>query len=188
MAHNGTISAPAMLAEVLGHLGGIWPSRIALGGVSLGDCWRHPAMVTDDATSHLVPLHKLAQWLTYSLVEPLQAFGIAVEGLDGLTGLAEYRNGGLLIDMGVLALREEGGAAREYDVGSELIVEWRALTVALLDRLVERVRIRLNVDAVAFPLAKMLEGGTWAAGRAVARERRPDGSSPIAFLSDGSVF
>ena len=70
-----------------------------------------PAMVTDDATSGLVPLHKLSQWLAYSLIEPLQAAGIAVTDIDGLTGLAEYRNGGLFVDTGVLALRDPGAGA-----------------------------------------------------------------------------
>ena len=54
----------------------------------------------------LVPLHKLSQWLAYSLIEPLQWAGIEVTDIDGLTGLAEYRNGGLFIDTGVLTLRD----------------------------------------------------------------------------------
>jgi hypothetical protein len=47
-----------------------------------------------DASDGLVPLHKLSQWLSYSLIEPLQEAGIEVVEIDGLTGLAEYRNGG----------------------------------------------------------------------------------------------
>ncbi len=124
--------------------GPIWPSRLTLGGVPLGDCWRHPAIVTDDATNGLVPLHKLSQWLTYSLIEPLQQAGLAVTDIDGLTGLAEYRNGGLFVDTGVLALSDPLAAAREHDVASELVVEWRALTVALLDRLALAVRAKLE--------------------------------------------
>ena len=69
-----------------------------LGGVPLGDCWRHPSLEIADATSELMPLHKLSQWLAYSLVEPLEASGLNVVDIDGLAGLAEYRNGGLLID------------------------------------------------------------------------------------------
>ena len=38
------------------------------------------------------------------------------------------------------------------------------------------------------PLAKILEGGTWAAGRAMAFARRPDGSPPVRIISDGTVF
>ncbi|MEI9806294.1 MAG: URC4/urg3 family protein [Pseudolabrys sp.] len=187
-AGDGAIAAPTILAELLLQLGPIWPSRIALGGVPLGDCWRHPAMTTSDATSELVPLHKLSQWLSYSLIEPLQQAGFTVTDIDGLTGLAEYRNGGLFVDAGVLILRDSDQAARHHDVGSPLVVEWRALTVALLDRLAGTIRKKLNMDAVALPLAKILEGGTWAAGRAIARERRPDGAPPILVASDGTVF
>jgi hypothetical protein len=188
LAKGGAIAAPVILAEVLHHLGPIWPSRLTLAGVPLGDCWHHPAMTTDDATSGLVPLHKLSQWLTYSLIEPLQAAGMEVTDIDGLTGLAEYRNGGLFIDAGVLDLREPGAAAREHKVGSALVVEWRALTVALLDGLADGVRRRLGKDAVSFPLARVLQGGTWAAGRAMARERRADGAPPLRIVSDGTVF
>ena len=182
------LPAPAILSELLQQLGPIWPSRLTLGGIALGDCWTHPMLTTADATSGLVPLHKLSQWLAYSLIEPLQVAGIGVTDIDGLTGLAEYRNGGLFVDTGVLAFRESDAAPREHEVGSSLVVEWRALTVALLDRLADRLRQRLGVDATALPLAKILEGGTWAAGRLLARERRADASPPVKVISDGTVF
>lgn len=188
LAKSRCVAAPVILAELLRQLGPIWPSRIELGGVLLGDCWRHPALATDDATTGLVPLHKLSQWLAYSLIEPLQAAGIEVTDIDGLTGLAEYRNGGLLIDTGVLQLRNPNDAEAEHDVASALVVEWRALTVALLDRLAAMVRKRLGRDAASFPLAKVLQGGTWAAGREIARALRADGSPPIKVVSDGTVF
>ena len=188
LADDGMIPAPRILSEVLHRLGPIWPSRLTLGGVALGDCWRHPSLATTDATSELMPLHKLSQWLTYSLIEPLQRAGFTVTDLDGLTGLAEYRNGGLFVDAGVLVLRDPNEAAREHDIGAPLIVEWRALTVALLDRLASAVRAKLNTDAATLPLAKILEGGTWAAGRAIAQKRRADGSAPIKVISDGTVF
>jgi hypothetical protein len=60
--------------------------------------------------------------------------------------------------------------------------------VALLDRLAEIVRARLNMDRESLPLAKILQGGTWAAGRAIARQLRPDGSPPLKIISDGTVF
>ena len=187
-ADGNRLAAPRVLAEVLRHLGPIWPSRLELAGVPLGDCWHYPALTTADATSGLVPLHKLSQWLTYSLIEPLQAAGLAVVDINGLTGLAEYRNGGLLIDAGVLCLRNPADAGTAHAVGSPLVVEWRALTVALLDQLAERVRRRLNQDAAALPLAKILEGGTWAAGRQLAASLRPDAAPPLSVLSDGTVF
>jgi hypothetical protein len=187
-AGHASVAAPAVLAAVLRHLGPVWPSRLELDGTPLGDCWRHPALTTDDTTSGLMPLHKLSQWLTYSLLEPLQWAGLAVTGVDGLTGLAEYRNGGLFIDTGVLTLRDPAAAAQPHEVGSTLVVEWRALTVALLDRLAHVVRQRLEMDAETLPLAKVLQGGTWAAGRQIARALRPDGAPPLTIVSDGTVF
>ncbi len=187
-AEGDAIAAPSILREVLLQLGPIWPSRLSLAGVSLGDCWKHPAVKTDDATSGFVPLHKLSQWLTYSLIEPLQRAGLEVNDIDGLTGLAEYRNGGLFVDLGVLALCDAADAERSHEVGSSLVVEWRSLTVALLDQLAEKVRARLHRDAASLPLASLLEGGSWAAGRAAAYARRADGSPPIKVISDGTVF
>ena len=126
LARSNTLPAPAILHELLIHLAPIWPERLSLGGVALGDCWRHPAIKSDDATDGLVPLHKLSQWLSYSLIEPLERAGTAVAEIDGLTGLAEYRNGGLFIDMGVLSLRDPTQATRALRSKSELVVEWRA--------------------------------------------------------------
>nr|GAJ31009.1 hypothetical protein C1002.18 in chromosome I [Bradyrhizobium sp. DOA9] len=187
-ASGGAIAAPAILSAVLNQLGPIWPSRLKLAGVPLGDCWRHPAIKADDGTAGLVPLHKLSQWLSYSLIEPLQRAGIKVTDIDGLTGLAEYRNGGLFVDHEVLRLRDAADAARAHAVDSLLVVEWRALTVALLDRLAERIRAKLGRTLETLPLASILEGGTWAAGRAIAFARRPDGSPPLKVISDGTVF
>jgi uncharacterized protein DUF1688 len=187
-ANNRQLPAPTILSELLQQLGPIWPSRLTLGGIALGDCWKHPALTTNDATSGLMPLHKLSQWLAYSLIEPLQTAGIRVTDIDGLTGLAEYRNGGLFIDAGVLAFRDAEDASREHEVASALVVEWRALTVALLDRVADGIRQRLGLDATSLPLAKVLEGGTWAAGRRLARERRTDASPPVKVISDGTVF
>ena len=188
LACDDKLAAPTILSELLQQLGPIWPSRLTLGGIALGDCWQHPALITADATSGLMPLHKLSQWLAYSLIEPLQTAGIAVTDIDGLTGLAEYRNGGLFVDTGVLAFRDAEDAVRAHEVGSELVVEWRALTVALLDVLAERLRRRLECDASALPLAKILQGGTWAAGRSAAAARRADASPPVKVISDGTVF
>lgn len=187
-AINGAIAAPDILSAVLSQLGPIWPSRLDLAGIPLGDCWYHPAIKAVDATASLVPLHKLSQWLSYSLIEPLQRAGFSVTDIDGLTGLAEYRNGGLFVDLGVLTLRDAADAGRAHAVDSLLVVEWRALTVALLDRLAERIRARLGCGPDELPLASLLEGGTWAAGRAAAFERRSDGAPPIKVISDGTVF
>ncbi|MCH8154099.1 MAG: DUF1688 family protein, partial [Proteobacteria bacterium] len=187
-AHDGAVTAATILAAVLDGLGPIWPGRIELGGVNLGDVWRHPAVRTRDLTDGLVPFHKLSQWLAYSLIEPLEDAGIAVTGVDQLTGLPEYRNGGLFVDTGVLEPKHDAVLTETHEVGSEVVVEWRALTVALLDALAPLVRARLGKTEAELPLAKLLEGGTWSAGRRIARDRRPGGGPPITVASDGTVF
>ena len=176
--------AAEILRLLLQAVGAIWPGRISREGVPLGDCGRHPAVPGDG----LVPFHKLSQWLAYSLVEPLQDAGLQVTELEGLTGLAEYRNGGLFLDCGVIEPRDPRLLQSPLDALSEPVVEWRALTVSLLDRLGVQVRERLGRSAREFPLARMLEGGSWAAGREIAAERRLDGSPPITVISDGTLF
>lgn len=187
-ANRMTVYLRDALHAVLHALGVIWPGRITMDGIELGDVWRHPALMRSDATHGLVPFHKLSQWLTYSLVEPMLEAGVEVAGIDALTGLAEYRNGGLFVDLDVLALRDPGAADFPLAADSEIVVEWRALTVALLDRLAPLVWERLGLADAPPPLVKMLEGGTWSAGRRIAAERRPGGGPPIEVVSDGTVF
>jgi hypothetical protein len=106
----------------------------------------------------------------------------------GLTGLPEYRNGGLFIDGGVIVPRSPSVLERTHKPEDEVIVEWRALTVVLLDELAVLVRQQLGRDEATLPLACVLEGGTWAAGRALAAELRPGGAPPLKVDSDGTVF
>lgn len=184
---QGRLPAERILPSVLEALGSIWPPRTERFGVQLGDVWPHAAAGGDDETAGLVPLHKLSQWLSYSLIYPLGVAGIEVIDADALTGLAEYRNGGLFIDTGVIALRDPAVAAQSHAASSTLCVEWRALTVALLDRLAIELRRDLGLDAARLPLGKVLEGGTWAAGRKLAADRR-GGAPPFTIQSDGTLF
>lgn len=172
LAGGGKVEAEAILRAVLVHLGSIWPQP---------DLWEHPVL-------GLVPFHKLSQWLSYSLVEPIEEAGVPVVELDRLTGLPEYRNGGLLVDAGALRPKQRALLTETFAPGDEPIVEWRALTVALLDRIAGHVRLHLGLDARRLPLAKVLEAGTWFAGRRLAAERRPGGGPPISVNSDGTVF
>lgn len=188
------VAAAVLLRETLQLLGPIWRSGTVVMGVPAGDVWPHRFAGGDDGrggsdpvTRGWVPFHKLTQWLVYSLLEPLQWTGIDVTGLDALTGLPEYRNGGLLIDTGVLVPRSDSAFERVWKPGDEFIVEWRALTVTLLDELAARVRAELGVDAARLPLARLLEGGTWACGRELAAELR-DGAPPLRIDSDGTLF
>jgi hypothetical protein len=181
------VTAHDILSQLLASLSGIWLAANSIGHEALGDCWRHDAVPGPGLTRGWVPFHKLSQWLTYSLLEPFEWAGVHVEDVDALTGLPEYRNGGLLLDTGVFRLHEPDWAARTWKVSDELVVEWRALTVAMLDELAPLVRTRLGVDAGQMPLACVLEGGSWAAGRATAQRLR-DGSPPLSVVSDGTVF
>ncbi|HWU86670.1 MAG TPA: DUF1688 family protein, partial [Kofleriaceae bacterium] len=185
---EATIPAPALLGALLEGLAPIWPGRIELGGTNLGDVWRHPAARGVGPSAGLVPFHKLSQWLAYSLFEPLERAGLSIGEPGALTGLPEYRNGGLLVDLGVLVPRHPRVRGAVHAPGDEVIVEWRALTVALLDRVAEKVQHALRKTPAELPLARVLEGGTWAAGRAVAARLRPGGGPPICIDSDGTVF
>jgi hypothetical protein len=180
-AEDGKLRAHAVLDAVLRALGPIWPGREKLDGKPLGDVWKHPRF-------GLVPFHKLSQWLSYSLFEPLEAAGVTITDIDELTGLPEYRNGGLFLDAGVLELVEPRERELTHEVSSELVIEWRALTVALLDRLADVVREKLGLSAAELPLARILEGGSWRAGRALASELRDGGGPPLEIASDGTVF
>jgi hypothetical protein len=183
------VAAGRILRTLLDAFSAIWPSGQHLpDGTPLGDVWRHPAAGGDGASAGWVPFHKLSQWLSYSLIEPFEWAGVHVGGLDELTALPEYRNGGLLLDSGAVVPRDAQFALVPRAPGDEWVVEWRALTVALLDALAPLVREALHLNAEQMPLACMLEGGTWAAGRQIAQERRGNGSPPVRIESDGTVF
>ena len=201
---NKVVSAASILSVVLEGLGPIWLTESKLGGVSLGDVWQHKnaggervesgqggaqgeGTGLNPESAGWVPFHKLSQWMTYSLLEPFERAGITVTGLDQLTGLPEYRNGGLLIDEGVLQVKSPAMLELTYEVGDAFIISWRALTVALLDHLAVEVRALRGLTAEQLPLACVLEGGSWAAGRQTAQELR-GGLPPVQVNSDGTVF
>ncbi len=228
-APGGAVTATAVLGAILDGFAPIWPHGARIAGQPLGDCWPHPALgpramtaprpqtgpetgpeTGRDAASApaaepgldagLVPFHKLSQWLAYSLLEPFEWVGRPIVDVEALTGLPEYRNGGLLIDGGLLVPRPALVAAGPLAVDAEPVIEWRALTVAWLDELAVAVRRQLapgatatatassgNESAARLPLAAILEGGTWACGRRLAARLR-DGSPPLPIVSDGTVF
>ncbi|RZM83043.1 DUF1688 family protein [Leptolyngbya iicbica LK] len=187
--YGNTLDAGNLLTEVLISFGDIWPGRVAIADTNLGDVWPHPALSNTGPGTNLVPFHKLSQWLTYSLVEPLQSAGLTVTNLNTLTGLAEYRNGGLCLDLGLLVPKHDAVTREAHLPSSPVVVEWRALTVVMLDAIGDRVRHQLGKSAEELPLIKVLEGGTWAAGRRIAKHLRSDsGAPPITIQSDGTVF
>jgi hypothetical protein len=183
---DNQIEAEDILRAVLDGLGPIWPGRISLGETNMGDVWRHE--LVGSGIDGLIPFHKLSQWLTYSLIEPIAESGVEVVGVENLTGLAEYRNGGLLLDKQLITLKDEINYKKKHKPDSEVIIEWRALTIHLLDKIGSAVQKKLQKTPQEFPLAKVLEGGTWWAGRFAAMALREDGSPPLKLDSDGTVF
>lgn len=181
--YGKSFTGPQLLRAVLDGLGEIWPGRIKVSGVNLGDIWAY-----NKVPGGLAAFHKLSQWMTYSLVEPLLEAGFQITDADKLTGLAEYRNGGLLLDLGLITLNDKSLVEANHRPDSELIIEWRGLTIAILDRIGEAVQKKLGKSSSEFPLAKVLEGGTWWAGRKAAKARRSDCSPPLKIESDGTVF
>lgn len=182
LSPTGKVRADQLLSLLLHTLGHVWPGRHELGGQPLGDCWPHP-----DAPNGWLPFHQFAQSLICSLLEPLEDAGLTVSGLDELTGLPDCRNGGLLLDLGLLQARDRAFHTTRWAVGAEPIVEWRALTVAILDHLAEAVRSELALTPAQLPLVRLLEGGSWAAGRQIAQAKRPGGSPPLHLDSDGTA-
>ena len=179
-----SVSIDLLWEVVMKGLSGVWPpTRTSLDGAFLGDVWPSQSMkrisaeflpvearLGSEFADSLVPFHKLSQWLTYSLMEPLSLLQIVFEGADKMTGLAEYRNGGLFVDHGVIQLKQStldrltadqwtAGGIPRFAVHDEAVVEWRALTVALLDRVAELVRKQLGLTAKQLSLAKVLEAG-----------------------------
>ncbi|KAI8391759.1 uncharacterized protein BYT42DRAFT_557995 [Radiomyces spectabilis] len=183
------------LWEVVMGLAAMWPGRLAINGVQLGDVWPCDCLKDQGNFENLVPFHKLSQWLTYSLVEALETtLGITVEGTEKLTGLPEYRNGGILIDHGLMVLKPadvkrgtvEGEPVPVFEGSDPAIVEWRALTVIYMDIIRKELEIKLGRPLA---LAQVLQGGTWSAGRDIAAKLRPDTAGPpINLKSDGTIF
>ena len=136
-----------------------------------------------DPLGKILPFHKLTQWLCYSLMVPMtKLLHFHFAGVELLTGLPEYRNGGLLVDTGLLTLKpddaQRGLQQYQYNAMKEgqpnvevvplfaadddVVVEWRALTVGFLDELLTEVNGLLGLMGKdKLSLAQMLEAGTW---------------------------
>lgn len=182
-----------------------WPkNRTTIAGTPIGDAWplrilqQKAGTTNPDNPEGIHPFHKLTQWLTYSLMVPFQrVLGKKWDNADSLTALPEYRNGGLFVDLGVITLKPKtlargleasGCALPQFEAGDDAIVEWRALTLILIDKLYAKIQARFGAG-VHLSMAQLLEAGTWKSGRAIAAQKRPQTkSSPILIKSDGTVF
>ncbi|KFY20463.1 hypothetical protein V491_03696 [Pseudogymnoascus sp. VKM F-3775] len=209
------VPLPTLWHVLMDGLGPIWPaSRTVVDGVSLGDAWPLSSMPRESNSAEwetIVPFHKLTQWLCYSLMQPMSVLmHIHFAGAELMTGLPEYRNGGLFIDTGVLTLKPEqmkrglerfsseadrnGQKCMEvvpmFEASDDVVVEWRAVTVGFLDMLLAKVNTELGLSGEeALSLPQMLEAGSWKGGREIAEVTRPNTKEPpIMIISDGTVF
>jgi hypothetical protein len=185
---GGLASVLDLFAGLQRIIGPIWSGRLELGGVNLGDTWAHPKAGGARASAGLVPFHKLIQWMCYSLLEPMEDAGIRLTDTSVLTPLAEYRNGGLVLDLGLIEPKHSRVLGNEHRPGDEIVVEWRALTIPLIIAIAENLQRHFVLGPDRLPLAAVLEGGTWWAGRKIAAEKRPGGPPPLRVVSDGTVF
>lgn len=199
-AQDGKIEIDSLWEVVSRGFGSIWPPAGAkLKGVSLGDAWTLPF----PGKEFIVPFHKLSQWLTYSLMVPVEKLSkYKFVNAQKMTGLPEYRNGGVFVDLGILKLKDNvklAGLNRPeadkeqgipaYNVYEPVIVEWRALTICLLDLLAADLRSKLGASEDELSLPMVLEAGTWKAGRELSAKLRPSTKNPpISIISDGTVF
>ncbi|KAF3479454.1 uncharacterized protein GIQ15_06430 [Arthroderma uncinatum] len=222
LSHSSTLASsvpiipvPTLWGVLMDGLSPIWPqSRTQIDGVSIGDAWpckAMPASPPAEPWENIVPFHKLTQWLCYSIMTPMtKILNIRFSGRELLTGLPEYRNGGLLIDMGLLTLKQDdtdrGLEAYKtnamikgqpnvevvplFSPDDDVIVEWRALTVGFLDQLLVEVNRLLDLkEGQQLSLPQMLEAGSWKGGREIAEVSRPNTKQPpIMIISDGTVF
>ena len=190
------IPLPTLWTVLVDGLAPVWPStRTTIAGTSLGDAWSCTSMPQSPPAQTwetIVPFHKLTQWLAYSLMTPMsKLMKIHFAGTELLTGLPEYRNGGLLVDTGLLTLKPKDMArgleafknnaklkgqpnvevVPLFATDDDVIVEWRAVTVGFLDELLEEVNQLLGLGGSdALNLAQMLEAGTWKASCGFATE------------------
>lgn len=227
------VPLPVLWNVLMDGLVSIWPtSRTTINGVPLGDAWPcqslpQPAASPTTSTfspfpqsgpastapwESILPFHKLTQWLCYSLMQPMQSLlRIHFAGTELLTGLPEYRNGGLFIDLGVLTLKKEdmerglhnysehfrvSGAkgvevAPMFQPSDDVVVEWRGVTVGFLDMLCTEVNkaLRSELNGNELSLPQLLEAGSWKGGREIAEVSRPNTKEPpILIDTDGTVF
>lgn len=180
------VSIPILWEILMDGLAPVWPSKTSLAGTSLGDAWpcsSMPASPPAKTWETIVPFHNLTQWLAYTLMTPMsKLLNIQFAGAELLTGLPDYRNGGLLIDTGLLTLKPTdmarglqhykenamvtGQPGMEvvplFAADDDVIVEWRAVTVGFLDDLLVEVNRMLGLTKEdGLTLSQMLEAGTW---------------------------
>lgn len=131
-------------------------STVRIGGRLAGDVWRHPLAWAEDRSRELVPFHTLLLALTLDLVEPLQEAGRPLVDLDQLPIPATRALAGDVLRLGLVRSRHAAVGRLRHPPGSDIVVELRALAVALADRLVDRLRAELDRNVRDLPVVRLI--------------------------------
>ena len=183
---DGAVSATRLLDNLLEALAPVWEGGAQSDDIMLGDSFRHSALPGDEV-DQVVPFHLAAQEMVYSMLEPFAWAGVEVDGLESLTGPSDETHAALFIKAGVMEIRE-ADKALTLEEAQDQMVEIRAVTGALIDRLAELLRKELEVPADQLPLTCILEGGTSHAGNRILRQDQVIAKKLGHFLNPGSVF
>ncbi|MBT4964349.1 MAG: DUF1688 family protein [Francisellaceae bacterium] len=182
---SDSISIKQLFHDLLMFLVPLLPEATKINNIAVGDVGQHDLLKDDDNPLGLIPFHKLIQWICYSLIEPFTDAGITVTDTDFLTGLPEYRNGGLFSDLNVISVKDESLLKQKWSLSSSFVVEWRALTVVLLDTIRNEISKELDLE---ISMGMLLQGGSWEAGRGLAKKLRANAQGPYLMESHGTIF
>jgi hypothetical protein len=132
-------------------------STVRIGGMLAGDVWRHPLAWANDRSRELVPFHSLLVALAIDLVEPLEEAAAPLADLDQLPVPADRLVAAQMLRLGLVRSRHAAVARLRHPPGSDIVVELRALSVALTERLADRLRAELGRTVHDLPVVRIVE-------------------------------
>jgi len=163
---NGNGVTPQQLVDTLAPLiDPITASTVRIGGRLAGDVWRHPLAWAEDRSREIVPFHCLLLALVLDLVAPLEEAGRGLEQLDQLPVPADRALATTMLRLGLVRPRHAAVARLRHPPGSDIVVEIRALSLALAERLVDRLRAELGRTVHDLPVARIVEPLAQLAGK-----------------------
>ncbi|MFN9450401.1 MAG: DUF1688 family protein [Rubrivivax sp.] len=198
------VDPAAVLERVVSRWAEVFRADGRVLGLPAGDVWPHlwagaasPGVhgsqgtpegerAVDPGTGGWLPLHQPAQWLVFSLLEPLAQAGLALADDQGLTALAAGRAGAMLLDSGIAVPRATPDLQREWKVGDSWIIEWRALTLHCMTQVAEQARAQCAARGLVLTLAQVLQQGVEATisahgGAGLQATTQPRCASPMGF-------
>ncbi|MBD8892340.1 DUF1688 family protein [Roseibium litorale] len=188
-AEDGMVPAADCLELLLDGLSPLWQGGASLGEVLLGDCWQHSWLVLDEEAPGLVPFHLPAVQIAYSFIEPLAWAGVLVSGLEELPGLADLNHVFFFLETGALrVLPSQDAGAGSPQAAVDLMIELRAMSLVLLDKLAALLRERLEASVEELPLTCLMAAATVPASRELAGKNPAQLEKAAESLGGGGVF